>query len=252
MRLAIMSFAHLHAEGYIHNLRAIPDVEAIGFADEDADRGRHFSTVYDTHWFESYEQLLAEQPDGVIICSENANHRYLAEMAASAGAHILSEKPLATTLEDAQHMIDACERAGVQLMTAFPMRFSAPVIEIKTVESSYILRQNVTNQANYRACTRPSRDWFVIKTRRRRCCRRSHGSVVDRCVGFRCSRSYAALNNIFNTTKIRCRNGRPCELTFARQFATTIVAGQPPNYTSGLTMELVGEQGWQRSTRSSK
>jgi hypothetical protein len=53
MRLAIMSFAHLHAEGYIRNLRAIQDVEMIGFADDDVDRGRHFSALYDTRWFAS-------------------------------------------------------------------------------------------------------------------------------------------------------------------------------------------------------
>ena len=35
MKIGIMSFAHLHAEAYIHNLRAIPGVEMIGIADED-------------------------------------------------------------------------------------------------------------------------------------------------------------------------------------------------------------------------
>ena len=33
MRLAIMSFAHLHAEAYINNLRNAPDVEFVGFSD---------------------------------------------------------------------------------------------------------------------------------------------------------------------------------------------------------------------------
>ncbi|MCB0239425.1 MAG: Gfo/Idh/MocA family oxidoreductase, partial [Anaerolineae bacterium] len=45
----------------------------------------------------------------------------------------LCEKPLATTLEDARAMLDACQRAGVLLMIAFPMRFSAPMLEIKTL-----------------------------------------------------------------------------------------------------------------------
>ena len=38
MRIAIMSFAHLHAEGYVQNLRAIPGVELIGMADDDPAR----------------------------------------------------------------------------------------------------------------------------------------------------------------------------------------------------------------------
>ena len=149
MRLAIMSFAHLHAEGYIHNLRAIPDVEMIGFSDEDTARGKHFAEQYSAQWFDSHEKLLAEKPDGVVICSENARHRELAEMAARAGIHVLSEKPLATTLDDAQAMLDVCDESGVQLMTAFPMRFSAPAMEVKHVVDSgalgHVYGCNTTN-----------------------------------------------------------------------------------------------------------
>ncbi|MEO0599335.1 MAG: Gfo/Idh/MocA family oxidoreductase, partial [Chloroflexota bacterium] len=85
MRLAIMSFAHLHAEGYIHNLRNHPDVEFVGFSDADAERGKHFADRFDAQWFDSHEALMAEGVDGVVICSENARHRELVEIAASAG-----------------------------------------------------------------------------------------------------------------------------------------------------------------------
>ena len=257
MRLAIMSFAHLHAEGYIHNLRAIPGVEMIGFADENADRGRHFSALYDTRWFESYEKLLAEKPDGVVICSENANHCYLAEMAAEAGAHILSEKPLATTLEDAQDMIDACERAGVQLMTAFPMRFSAPVIEIKKlVESGQLGRIfgcNTTNQGQLpRLHTAYPRDWFVDKKLA------GGGAAADHTVhvadllrwflGCEVVEVYAELNDIFYRDEdLSVETGGLVMLTFENNTFATIDCSwsKPPNYSTwgGLTMELVGEHG---------
>jgi predicted dehydrogenase len=257
MRLAIMSFAHLHAEGYIRNLRAIPDVEMIGFADEDADRGRHFSALYDTRRFESYEKLLAEKPDGVVICSENAHHCDLAEMAAAAGAHILSEKPLATTLEDAQRMMGACERAGVQLMTAFPMRFSAPVIEIKKlVESGRLGRIfgcNTTNQGQLpRLHTAYPRDWFVDKKLA------GGGAAADHTVhvadllrwflGCEVVEVYAELNNIFyGDEDLDVETGGLVMLTFENGTFATIDCSwsRPPNYSTwgGLTMELVGERG---------
>ena len=120
MKIGIMSFAHLHAEAYIHNIRAIPGVEFIGIADEDLERGRHYANLYDAHLFPSYEALLATKPDGVLVCSENSKHRPLVEMAAQAGVNILCEKPLATTLEDAQAIIDVCREADVTLMTASP------------------------------------------------------------------------------------------------------------------------------------
>lgn len=257
MRLAIMSFAHLHAEGYIHNLRALSNVEMIGFADEDADRGRHFSELYGTRWFESYEMLLAEKPDGVIICSENANHRYLTEMAAEAGAHILSEKPLATTLEDARAMIDVCKLAGVQLMTAFPMRFSAPVIEIKKLivsgQLGRIFGCNTTNQGQLpRLHSAYPRDWFGDKTLS------GGGAAADHTVhvadllrwflGCEVVEVYAELNHIFyGDEKLNVETGGLVMLTFENGTIATIDCSwsKPPHYPTwgGLTMELVGENG---------
>ncbi|MCJ7531004.1 MAG: Gfo/Idh/MocA family oxidoreductase, partial [Anaerolineales bacterium] len=131
MKIGIMSFAHLHAEAYIQNLRAVPGVEMIGLADDDSGRGQQFAHQFEARLFRSYEELLEAKPDGVVICSENNNHRSLVEMAAAAKVHVLCEKPLATTVEDAQAIVDACQKAGVLLMTAFPMRFSAPLMEVK-------------------------------------------------------------------------------------------------------------------------
>ena len=100
MKIGIMSFAHLHAEAYIHNIEKSPGVELVGLADADDSRGRHFAQAYDTHYYPEYPALL-EAADAVIICFENIYHRPLAEMAADAGVHVLCEKPLATTLQDA-------------------------------------------------------------------------------------------------------------------------------------------------------
>ena len=49
MRLGIMSFAHLHAEGYINNLRQAPDVEVVGFSDTDKERGKLHGAVSNLH-----------------------------------------------------------------------------------------------------------------------------------------------------------------------------------------------------------
>jgi predicted dehydrogenase len=70
MKIGILSFAHLHAEAYIQNLRTVPGVEMIGLADDDAQRGQHFAQLFNAHYFRSYEELLAARPDGVVICSE--------------------------------------------------------------------------------------------------------------------------------------------------------------------------------------
>jgi 1,5-anhydro-D-fructose reductase (1,5-anhydro-D-mannitol-forming) len=55
--------------------------------------------------------------DAVYVSSVNARHREQVEAAAAAGKHVLAEKPLALTLDDARSMVDACESAGLVMAT---------------------------------------------------------------------------------------------------------------------------------------
>jgi predicted dehydrogenase len=66
---------------------------------------------------------LLSAVDAVVITAENVRHAELTKAAAAKGVAVLCEKPLATTVEDGEAMIDACKAAGVPLMTAFPCRF---------------------------------------------------------------------------------------------------------------------------------
>ncbi|WP_407572040.1 Gfo/Idh/MocA family protein [Deinococcus altitudinis] len=61
--------------------------------------------------------------DAVDLCTPTATHLPLTLAAASAGCHVICEKPAALTLEDAVGMRDACEHAGVRLFVAHVLRF---------------------------------------------------------------------------------------------------------------------------------
>lgn len=257
MRLGILSFAHVHADGYLHTLRALPGVEVIGFSDEDAARGQHFADLYQARWFPTHEALLAERPDGVVISSENARHRALTELAAAAGAHVLCEKPLATTLEDARAMVEVCQRAGVQLMTAFPMRFSAPVIEVKRVLETGVLGHvygcNTTNQGQLpRLHSAYPRDWFVDKRLAGGGCATDHtvhvADLLRWYFGCEVVEVFAELNRVFYASEgMDVETGGLVMLRFANGTFATIDSSwsKPPNYPTwgGLTMELVAENG---------
>ena len=120
MKIGIMSFAHHHADAYIQNLRLLPGVELLGVADVDAERGQTYAKGSGSKFFPSYADLLEAKPDGVIICSENNQHRPLVEMAAACGVHVLCEKPIATTVADGRLEVEACERAGCSVHDRFP------------------------------------------------------------------------------------------------------------------------------------
>jgi predicted dehydrogenase len=129
LSVAILSFAHGHANGYAGVLDQLPDAELVLIADDNEARGRDAADRFAAEFVTSYrEALTRDDVDAVVVCSENARHAELTIAAARAGKHVLCEKPLATTMEDAQAMIDACAEAGVKLQTAFPVRFNAAVI----------------------------------------------------------------------------------------------------------------------------
>ncbi|MGO9196492.1 MAG: Gfo/Idh/MocA family protein [Acidimicrobiales bacterium] len=74
--------------------------------------------------YSSYEALLANPTvEAVYIPLPNSLHRVWAERSASAGKHVLCEKPLAPTANDALAMKQACEAAGVVLMEAYMTHF---------------------------------------------------------------------------------------------------------------------------------
>jgi predicted dehydrogenase len=64
------------------------------------------------------EMLATEKPDVVSVCVPNVAHRDIVLAALDAGAHVLCEKPLATSVAEAQEMFDAARRAGRVLMAA--------------------------------------------------------------------------------------------------------------------------------------
>ena len=261
MRLGIMSFAHLHAENYLGALLTLPDVEVIGIADENVQRGQYFAAQFGVRFFESYAALLAEKPDGVIVCSENSRHLPLVKMAAEAGVNVLCEKPLATTIEDAQAVVDVCERAGVLLMTAFPMRFSPVALEIKKLIDSGKLGQiygfNATNQGalpefhHAADVTFLGRDWFVDNKRA------GGGAIIDHSVHLadmlrwylqsEVVEVFATTNAIMHADKVGVETGGLVMLTFANGvFASIDCSWSKPAYYptwGGLTLELVAENG---------
>jgi predicted dehydrogenase len=252
MRIGIFSVAHHHVDAYIGNLRAIPGVELVGIADDDQERGKPYAERFQARFYPSYEALLAEGLDGVLVCSENVNHRPLVEMAAGAGVHVMSEKPLATSLVDARAMVDACEGAGVILMTAFPMRFSAPMIEVKTLLEGGALGQVYTcNTTNQGQMPRRHREWFVDKRLA------GGGAVMDHTVHLadllrwyldsEVIEVYAQTNHILHADTVDVETGGLVMLTFANQtFATVDCSWSRPFYYptwGGLAMQLVGERG---------
>jgi predicted dehydrogenase len=97
---------------------------------DDYEKGLEFAEAHglskgDVYSYEDFDRL-GERDDvaAVYIVLPNNLHRDYTERAAKMGKHVLCEKPLATSVADAEAMVNACESAGVLLMTAYRCQYT--------------------------------------------------------------------------------------------------------------------------------
>lgn len=166
MKIAMMSLAHVHAAGIAEGLQALGAEVLISDPHRD-DRpagetgGRSMADDLGIDYVDNYDELFQWQPDGVVVCSENTRHRQDVERAAAAQVPVLCEKPLATNRSDAQAMIAACERAGVRLMTAYPVRYSPAFTAVRAAHRAGALGRIRSIQGTNNGGIPQGRAWFT-------------------------------------------------------------------------------------------
>ncbi|MHC4718550.1 MAG: Gfo/Idh/MocA family protein [Planctomycetota bacterium] len=104
---------------------AAANAELVGVCEIDQARLKQVSGALGVPGFADTEGLCREtSPDAVVIATPDFAHREGAVAAAEAGCHLMIEKPLAMTGEDARAIADAVGAAGVQAMVAFENHWS--------------------------------------------------------------------------------------------------------------------------------
>jgi predicted dehydrogenase len=130
--VGIVSFAHVHAPPYAGVLASLDAADFIGVADDDVSRGREAAERFGVRYFADARGLF-DEVDAVVVCSENRNHARDAVTALESGVHVLCEKPISTTVEDAWAMIQTSADTGRQLRTAFPVRYLPAVGQAREI-----------------------------------------------------------------------------------------------------------------------
>lgn len=127
-----------HAENLA---RHVPQARLVAVADADLGRARSVAQELEVeHAYDSAEALVARRDvQAVMIASPAKFHTPAIQLAAEAGKHILCEKPLALTLEQADVALEAVAAAGVRLQVGFMRRYDPAYIQAKrTIESGEI------------------------------------------------------------------------------------------------------------------
>lgn len=136
-----------HALAHHHNA----DSEIVGLVDRSGRDLPEDLAAYPR--FASFEEALeATNPDLVCIATYSDSHADYAVAAMEAGAHVFVEKPLATTVDDAQRVADAAAQHGRKLVVGYILRHHPSWIrlieEARSLGGPYVFRLNLNQQSD--------------------------------------------------------------------------------------------------------
>lgn len=144
-------------QNHAGTISGLAGARLVAVADRCASTAQAVGTEFDANWCSDASELVArDDVDCVIIATSDDAHVGPVQAAAAAGKHVLLEKPIATTLADADQIIGSCVAANVKLMLGFVLRFdrryarvreAVAAGEIGELESVFCRRTNlVTSQ----------------------------------------------------------------------------------------------------------
>jgi len=125
LRFAVIGTGHL---GSLHAriLGEIPDVDLFGVHDADPERGRAIADRCGTRHFDDPSELL-EATDAAVVAVPTSDHHAVTRTALEAGNHVLVEKPLTPSIEEADDLVELAERLGLFLGVGHVERFNPAI-----------------------------------------------------------------------------------------------------------------------------
>jgi UDP-N-acetyl-2-amino-2-deoxyglucuronate dehydrogenase len=130
-RIALVGCGRI-SRNHFEAIARVEGLTLVGVCDVVEERARSAGEANAVPWFSSYEQMLADAPcDVVAVCTPSGLHPKHGIMAAQAGKHVVTEKPMAISLEGADALVDACDDARVHLFVVKQNRLNAGIQLLK-------------------------------------------------------------------------------------------------------------------------
>lgn len=155
--------SHSHISSYLNN----PSVELYALCDIDEKKLKWVGEKYGIErlYTNADEMLALPELDAVSVTTWNSEHAPCTIKALNAGKHVLCEKPMATTVEDALAMKEAADRNGKLLMIGFVRRFGEDMKMIKDFAAADYFGDIYYTKATYLRRNGNPMGWFGDKKR---------------------------------------------------------------------------------------
>lgn len=130
-RIALVGCGRI-SKNHVDAIQRIDGLELVAACDVNEERARAVAEPLGIPWYTSYEKMLAEVPSDIVtIATPSGYHPAQGVLAAKAGRHVVTEKPMAISLKGADELVQACDAAGVHLFVVKQNRLNAPVQMLK-------------------------------------------------------------------------------------------------------------------------
>lgn len=156
LRAAVIGIGSM-GRHHVRNYAQIPNVDLVGISDLDEVVGQTLSTKFETVFYKDYKKLLEiERPDIVSLAVPTKLHHKLALDIIRRNIHVLIEKPISYTVDEAKEIIEEAKRVGVKVTVGHIERFNPAVVKLKELIADGKLGTIVSVMAR-RAGTIPAR-----------------------------------------------------------------------------------------------
>ena len=130
-RIALLGCGRI-SKNHFEAIDKIDGLDLVAVCDADPERAKRAGLEWKVPHFTSYDQMLAESnADVITIATPSGLHPEQGIEAAKAGKHVVMEKPMAISLTGADALVQACDKAGVQLFVVKQNRLNPPVQLLK-------------------------------------------------------------------------------------------------------------------------
>lgn len=123
VRVALASFAHVHARGYAGQVNENPDAEIVCVWDDMPDRGKPPAEQFGVPFVAEYDDVLArDDVDAIVLNAETSKHTELIRKAVEADKHLFTEKALTLATTDADALVEQVNASDTKFMISLPSR----------------------------------------------------------------------------------------------------------------------------------
>jgi predicted dehydrogenase len=123
LRVVILGMVHGHVEGFLSSSLHRPDIQIVGISEADQSVAQRYAAQFKLEkslLFADSEQMLRQtHPQAALVYTNTFDHRKTVELCARYGVHVMMEKPLAVSLEDARAIEKAAQQGKIQVIVNY-------------------------------------------------------------------------------------------------------------------------------------